>query len=59
MRRILATGHRLFETVYRLLFKCQAVLRPLKKGSVVSSKTSANTFLRNAHNILEEGSPLI
>jgi len=59
MRRILATGYRHFETVYRPLFKCQAVLRPLKKRSVFSSETSANTFLRNPHNTLEERSPHI
>jgi hypothetical protein len=59
MRRILATGYRLFETVYRPLFKRQAVLRPLKKGSVFCPETSATTFLPNPHNSLQERSPHI
>jgi len=59
MRRIMATGYRLFETVYRPLIKRQALIRPLKKGSVVSPETSANTFLPNPHNNLEERSPHI
>jgi len=58
MRRILATGYRLFETVYRPLIKRQALIRPLKKRSVVSPETSANTFLPNPHNNLEEWSPI-
>jgi len=45
MLRILAAGYRLFETVYRPHFKRQAVIRPLKKGSVFSPETSATTFL--------------
>jgi hypothetical protein len=59
MRRILATGYRLFEKVYRPLFKRQAVLRPLKKGSEGSPETSAATFPPTPHYISEEPSPVI
>jgi hypothetical protein len=59
MRRIPATGYRIFQTVYRPLFKRQVVLRPLKKGSVFSPETSATTFPPNPHYILEEPSPVI
>jgi len=59
MRRILATGFRVFETVYRPLFKRQAVRRPPKKGSVISSETPATTFPPTPYNIPEERSPLI
>jgi len=59
MHRIEATGYQLLETVYRPLFKPQAVLRPLKKGLVFSPETSATTFPPTAHNISEERTPLI
>jgi len=59
MHRIVATGYRLLETLYRTLFKPQAVLRPMKKGSEFSPETSANTFPPTAHNISEERTPLI
>ena len=54
MRRIMATGYPLFQTVYRPLFKRQAVFRLLKKGSVKSPETSATTFPPNPRNISEE-----
>jgi len=59
MRRILATVYRLYVKVYQQLFKGQAVLRSLKKGSVFSPETSATTFPPTPHNNSEERIPII
>ena len=40
-------------------FKCQDVLRPLKKGSVDSPETSTTNFPPTPHNIPEERRPRI